>query len=116
MIGDNPESDIRGASEFEAEDGTEWVPILVRTGVWRQTSTEKEPRYKPAVIVDDVVDAVVWALNNEGIKATREWVLSALSHTKGYVKLPPLEIGDQAGSLKDGIKYPSELEAAGAIL
>ncbi|KAF5640308.1 cat eye syndrome critical region 5 precursor [Fusarium tjaetaba] len=106
MIGDNPESDIRGASEFEAEDGTEWVPILVRTGVWRQTSTEKEPRYKPAVIVDDVVDAVVWALNNEGIKATREWVLSSLSHTKGYVKLPPLEIGDQV-SLEDGVKYPT---------
>ncbi|KAF5721459.1 cat eye syndrome critical region 5 precursor [Fusarium mundagurra] len=115
MIGDNPESDIRGASEFEAEDGTEWVPILVRTGVWRQTSTEREPRYKPAVIVDDVVDAVVWALNNEGIKATREWVLSALSHTKGYVKLPPLEIGDQV-SLEDGVKYPSELEAAEARL
>ncbi|KAF4444865.1 cat eye syndrome critical region 5 precursor [Fusarium acutatum] len=107
MIGDNPESDIRGASEFEAEDGTVWVPILVRTGVWRRTSTEKEPRYKPAVIVDDVVDAVVWALNNEGIKATREWVLSALSHTKGYVKLPPLEIGDQVGGLEDGVKYPT---------
>ncbi|KAI1018173.1 hypothetical protein LB505_001330 [Fusarium chuoi] len=116
MIGDNPESDIRGASEFEAEDGTEWVPILVRTGVWRQTSTEKEPRYKPAVIVDDVVDAVVWALNNEGIKATREWVLSALSHTKGFVKLPPLEIRDQISGLEDGVKYPSELEAAEARL
>ncbi|KAM0198889.1 hypothetical protein ACHAPA_001642 [Fusarium lateritium] len=116
MIGDNPESDIRGASEFKADDGTEWVPILVRTGVWRQTSTEKEPRYKPAVIVDDVVDAVVWALNNEGIKATREWALSALSHTKGYVKLPPLEDGVQIDSTEAGVKYPSELEAGEAKL
>ena len=116
MIGDNPESDIRGASEFKAEDGTEWVPILVRTGVWRQTSMEKEPRYKPAVIVDDVVDAVVWALNNEGIKADREWVLSALSHTKGYVKLPPLDDGLQNGVLEAGAKYPSEQEAAEAKL
>ncbi|KAI8680001.1 hypothetical protein NCS57_00279800 [Fusarium keratoplasticum] len=114
MIGDNPESDIRGANDFNAEDGTEWVPILVRTGVWRQTLTDKEPRHKPAVIVDDVVDAVVWALNNEGMKATREWLLSAISHTKGYVKVPELE---QTGSVKEtGVKYPSEEEAGEAKL
>ncbi|KAI8723809.1 hypothetical protein NCS52_00237700 [Fusarium sp. LHS14.1] len=112
MIGDNPESDIRGANDFNAEDGTEWVPILVRTGVWRQTLTEKEPRHKPAVIVDDVVDAVVWALKNEGMKATREWLLSAISHTKGYVKVPEVE-----GSVKEtGVKYPSEEEAGEAKL
>ncbi|KAM5348853.1 hypothetical protein ACJ41O_008676 [Fusarium nematophilum] len=114
MIGDNPESDIRGANDFSADDGTEWVPILVRTGVWRQTLTEREPRHKPAVIVDDVVDAVVWALNNEGMKATREWLLSALSHTKGYVKLPALE-GD-GGLREDGVKHPSETEASEAKL
>ncbi|PHH82293.1 hypothetical protein CDD82_6473 [Ophiocordyceps australis] len=72
MIGDNPESDIRGASEFKPDDGTEWVPILVRTGVWRQTAAEPEPRFKPAVIVDNVVEAVLWALGNEGIHLTRE--------------------------------------------
>ncbi|PHH89969.1 hypothetical protein CDD83_4830 [Cordyceps sp. RAO-2017] len=76
MIGDNPESDIRGANEFEAEDGTEWLPILVRTGVWRQTATEREPRHRPAVIVDDVVDAIVWALRNEGVDATRDGLVS----------------------------------------
>lgn len=76
MIGDNPESDIRGANEFRPEDGTEWVSVLVRTGVWRQTAAEKGPRYKPAVIVDDVVDAIVWALRNEGVDgASREWLL-----------------------------------------
>ncbi|GAB0134804.1 hypothetical protein EsDP_00003160 [Epichloe bromicola] len=75
MIGDNPESDIRGANEFCPEDGTEWVSILVKTGVWQETAAEREPRYKPAVIVDDVVDAIVWALQNEGVDASRSWLL-----------------------------------------
>ncbi|RDA84853.1 hypothetical protein CP532_2072 [Ophiocordyceps camponoti-leonardi (nom. inval.)] len=66
MIGDNPESDIRGANEFHPEDGTEWIPILVRTGVWKKTAAEPEPRHRPAVIVDDVMEAVSWALENEG--------------------------------------------------
>ena len=75
MIGDNPESDIRGANEFCPEDGTEWLSILVRTGVWQQTLAQKEPRHTPAVIVDDVVDAIVWALRNEGVDASRSWLL-----------------------------------------
>jgi HAD superfamily hydrolase (TIGR01456 family) len=76
MIGDNPESDIRGANEFKPEDGTEWVSILVRTGVWQQTVMEQHPRYKPAVIVDDVVDAIVWAMRNEGLDVDRDWVMA----------------------------------------
>lgn len=72
MIGDNPESDIRGANEFRPGDGAEWVPVLVRTGVWRPTAAEREPRHLPAAIVDDVVDAVAWALRNEGVDATRD--------------------------------------------
>lgn len=72
MVGDNPESDIRGAVEYEPEDGTEYVPILVRTGVWQQTEREPVPTWQPAVIVDDVLDAVVWALRNEGIDTDRE--------------------------------------------
>lgn len=76
MIGDNPESDIRGANEFEPQDGTEWVSILVKTGVWKETTAMKEPSHRPAVIVDDVVDAIVWAMRNEGLKEVdRSWVL-----------------------------------------
>lgn len=82
MIGDNPESDIRGANEFCPEDGTEWVSILVKTGVWQETAAKKEPRYKPAVIVDDVVDAIVWALRNEGVDASRKWLLEGGRCTK----------------------------------
>ncbi|CEJ90809.1 hypothetical protein VHEMI06565 [[Torrubiella] hemipterigena] len=76
MIGDNPESDIRGANEFSPADGTEWISILVRTGVWQPTDGEPEPRYKPRVIVNDVVDAIVWAMRNEGADVSREWLLS----------------------------------------
>lgn len=74
MIGDNPESDVRGALEFEPEDGTEYVPILVRTGVWQETEAESQPRWRPAVIVDDVLDAVVWAMRQEGIDVDRKTV------------------------------------------
>ncbi|OAA60650.1 HAD-superfamily hydrolase, subfamily IIA, CECR5 [Cordyceps fumosorosea ARSEF 2679] len=77
MVGDNPESDIRGANEFAPRDGASWESILVRTGVFQPTETEPEPRYKPTVVVDDVVDAVVWALRNEGADVSREWLLSA---------------------------------------
>lgn len=76
MIGDNPESDIRGANEFAPADGTEWISILVKTGVWRETATQREPRYKPTVIVDDVVEAIAWAMRNEGVEVTREWLAS----------------------------------------
>ena len=75
MVGDNPESDIRGANEFETSDGTEWKSILVRTGVWKKTVWQPEPKYKPTVIVDDVVDAIVWALRQEGIDVGRDWVM-----------------------------------------
>ncbi|KAF4124408.1 Phosphatidyl synthase [Geosmithia morbida] len=75
MVGDNPESDVRGALEFHPQDGTEYVPILVRTGVWEETQAEPKPRVTPAVIVDDVLDAIVWAMRQEGIDVDREMVL-----------------------------------------
>ncbi|PTB76859.1 hypothetical protein M440DRAFT_19182 [Trichoderma longibrachiatum ATCC 18648] len=51
-----------------------WVSVLVRTGVWRETAAQREPRHRPAVVVDDVVDAIVWAMRNEGVDVTREWL------------------------------------------
>ena len=67
MIGDNPESDIRGANEFESSQGTEWTSVLVTTGVFRAGTT---PAYKPKVIVQDVFEAVKWALEQEGWNAS----------------------------------------------
>lgn len=71
MIGDNPESDIRGANEFKPADGTEWLSILVNTGVWQETEAQREPKYKPAMVADDVVDAVLGALKAEGVRLDR---------------------------------------------
>ena len=63
MIGDNCESDIRGANEFKDPDGTQWRSILVRTGVWKEENGP--PTHEPAFIAKDVNDAVDWALRQE---------------------------------------------------
>ncbi|TGJ85650.1 hypothetical protein E0Z10_g3103 [Xylaria hypoxylon] len=65
MVGDNPESDIRGANEYSSPQGTEWASILVRTGVWNK-DRDGEPKHKPTAVVDDVKSAVGWALEREG--------------------------------------------------
>jgi HAD superfamily hydrolase (TIGR01456 family) len=41
FVGDTPESDIRGANEFDESDqaGNSWYSILVRTGVYRNGTT-----------------------------------------------------------------------------
>ncbi|KAI1638080.1 Haloacid dehalogenase-like hydrolase-domain-containing protein [Biscogniauxia mediterranea] len=73
MVGDNPESDIRGANEFKnylppggggGRGAAEWRSVLVRTGVWRPE--RGPPKYEPDAIVDDVRAAVEWALEREG--------------------------------------------------
>lgn len=66
MVGDNPESDIRGANEYASPAGTEWASVLVRTGVWSPERGGAEPRHRPRAIVDDVAAAVDWALKREG--------------------------------------------------
>ena len=63
MVGDNPESDIKGANDFKSPLGTEWSSILVKSGVYSAGST---PRYKPDVIVDDVLAGIKWALKQQG--------------------------------------------------
>lgn len=63
MIGDNPESDIRGANEYRSPHGTVWRSVLVKTGVYR-ADEGKEPAYRPDVIVEDVLEAVEWAVED----------------------------------------------------
>ncbi|CZR58585.1 related to cat eye syndrome critical region protein 5 precursor [Phialocephala subalpina] len=65
MVGDNPESDIRGANDYESAHDTKWTSCLVKTGVFREGT---KPAYAPKVIVDDVLSAVKWALKSEGWK------------------------------------------------
>jgi HAD superfamily hydrolase (TIGR01456 family) len=62
MIGDNPMSDIMGANRFESLLGSRWSSVLVRTGVYQGG----EPTEKPTAVVQDVWEAVRWALAKEG--------------------------------------------------
>lgn len=63
MIGDNPESDIRGANTYESPHGIEWVSLLTRTGVYRDREGHR-PTWEPRAIVDDVRAAVQYALKD----------------------------------------------------
>ncbi|MCJ1255806.1 hypothetical protein MMC24_003624 [Lignoscripta atroalba] len=62
MVGDNPESDIRGGNQYKSPQGSEWHSILVRSGVYNGG----EPAWKPKAVVDDVWDAVQWGLKSSG--------------------------------------------------
>ena len=63
MVGDNPESDIRGANNYKSPLGIEWVSLLTRTGVYRDRDGHK-PTWEPRAIVDDVREAVTYALKD----------------------------------------------------
>lgn len=70
MVGDNPDSDIAGANGFRSEFGTDWVSVLVQTGVWqrdRQGEGMLKGVKKPKVIVRDVMEAVKWACGRHGM-------------------------------------------------
>jgi HAD superfamily hydrolase (TIGR01456 family) len=65
MVGDNPESDIKGANGYRSPFGSVWQSILVRTGVWREGMELRESEGKrPTVVVDDVGEAVRWAVED----------------------------------------------------
>lgn len=66
MIGDNPESDIRGANEYQSAVGAEWKSILVRTGVYKDREGG-EPSHVPKIVLDDVGEAVKWGLKDGGV-------------------------------------------------
>ncbi|ETI23574.1 TIGR01456 family HAD hydrolase [Cladophialophora carrionii CBS 160.54] len=63
MVGDNPESDIRGANNYDSPHGIEWLSLLTRTGVYRDEDGRR-PTWEPTAIVDDVKAAVQWALKD----------------------------------------------------
>jgi len=54
------ESDIAGGNSYKSAFGSKWSSILLRTGVY----AGGEPAHKPTVIVDDVYDAVQWAIED----------------------------------------------------
>ncbi|OAP61156.1 TIGR01456 family HAD hydrolase [Fonsecaea erecta] len=71
MVGDNPESDIRGANTYESAHGIRWVSLLTRTGVYKDQDGRR-PTWEPAAIVDDVRGAVQWALKDSNWHQTLE--------------------------------------------
>ncbi|KAF2034428.1 HAD-superfamily hydrolase [Setomelanomma holmii] len=62
MVGDNPESDIAGGNNYKSPYGTDWMSVLVQTGVFVHGTT---PSHQPRQIVGDVWDAVRWAVSQE---------------------------------------------------
>lgn len=59
MIGDNPASDIHGANNYG------WASVLVKTGVFKGAKPE-DAQHVPTAVKDDVLEAVKWALVQEG--------------------------------------------------
>lgn len=68
MVGDNPESDIRGANSYVSQSKVDWQSILVRSGVY----SGGEPKWKPRTIVDGVRDAVQWGLERSKWHKSKE--------------------------------------------
>ncbi|KAA8912911.1 HAD-like domain-containing protein [Sphaerosporella brunnea] len=61
MVGDNPASDIAGANSYKSPRGTDWVSVLVRTGVFREGDSDGGAK----AVVDNVEEAVRWAIEEE---------------------------------------------------
>jgi HAD superfamily hydrolase (TIGR01456 family) len=62
-IGDSPVSDIRGANEYNSPFGSNWLSLLVETGIHRKGTI---PEYQPTATLTHVKDAVNFALREEG--------------------------------------------------
>ncbi|KAI1329981.1 HAD-like domain-containing protein [Xylariaceae sp. FL0255] len=67
MVGDNPASDIAGANAHrKTNPDARWHSILVKTGVWdKERDGLPHSSEHPDVIVEDVQQALDWALNEE---------------------------------------------------
>ncbi|TVY78392.1 putative CDP-alcohol phosphatidyltransferase class-I family protein [Lachnellula suecica] len=63
MVGDGPRSDIVGANNYKSPFGSVWDSILVQTGIHKAGTV---PSHTPTVEVGNVLDAVKWALEQEG--------------------------------------------------
>ncbi|SMY29939.1 unnamed protein product [Zymoseptoria tritici ST99CH_1A5] len=63
MVGDNPESDIKGANRYKSGSGVRWSSVLVKTGVWREGTAPSEAS---EYTVDGVWDAVRLGIEEAG--------------------------------------------------
>ncbi|KAL2222581.1 phosphatidyl synthase [Thermoascus aurantiacus ATCC 26904] len=74
FVGDTPESDIRGANEFNQSPLAQatWFSILVKTGVYQEGTI---PRFPPQKTCENVLEAVKFAMQREFTKAVKESTL-----------------------------------------
>ncbi|KAI9803071.1 MAG: hypothetical protein M1833_001141 [Piccolia ochrophora] len=84
FVGDTPESDIRGTNEFNSEVDNHWFSILVRTGVFQDGT---KPKYVPEMTVDNVLDAVKFAMHREHVKALQKGLNGASLATESAVEV-----------------------------
>lgn len=95
FVGDTPESDIRGTNAMDAQSEEEWYSILVKTGVYQDGT---EPRYKPRVTVNTVLDAVNHGIQREMERKNGSLPPPAVSKSSVAEKLDDLLIaGDSMG-------------------
>lgn len=60
MIGDTPNSDIKGANRME-----DWSSVLVRTGIFKDG--ENDPNYPARFVVEDLEEALNMIFKKEGL-------------------------------------------------
>ncbi|KAJ1677683.1 hypothetical protein EV182_005649, partial [Spiromyces aspiralis] len=58
-VGDNPLSDIAGAASYG------WKGVLVKTGIYNDSTKDRYSDIPPTKIVDHVEDAVRWIVEQE---------------------------------------------------
>ncbi|KAI1358874.1 HAD-like domain-containing protein [Xylaria arbuscula] len=59
MIGDNPDSDVKGCNDYKSPWGAEWVSLLVLGGVYKKGDKLTN---RPSHIFESAEEAVSWAL------------------------------------------------------
>lgn len=108
MVGDNPESDIRGANLMKSRNyshelqSMKWRSCLVRTGVWKDRDELVIANRRPNAIRDDVKGAVEWALKQE-CHAKRDPVKEAPDQERQWDTDPIQEALEQESRFeKDG--------------
>lgn len=79
FVGDTPESDIRGTNEFNEVSETDWVSVLVKTGVYQDVTT---PAYPPSKICDTVLDAVKYAVEREHATKDEDGITSKSAYIR----------------------------------
>ncbi|KAF2434854.1 HAD-superfamily hydrolase [Tothia fuscella] len=86
MVGDGPRSDIAGANQYRSPFKSTWKSILVQTGMHVAGTV---PEFLPMKEVPNVLDAVRWALEQEGFPMQSRTPSPSPSPTSGLSTRQP---------------------------